>query len=186
MAIQVERPRRRFTVEEYERMGRAGVFGPEDRVELIHGEIIEMSPIGTRHAAAVNNLNRLLVAGLGQRAVVSPQNPVQIGSHSMPQPDLAVLRWRSYVAARPVVEDLLLLVEVSDTTLGFDRTVKLGLYMGAGVPEYWIVDVGARAIALHRRPGRNVYREVDRLTPGQSVSLGAFPDVIIPVANVFA
>jgi Uma2 family endonuclease len=96
MALLVERARRLFTIEEYHRMGETGILRPEDRVELINGEILEMSPIGSRHMACVNNLNRLLVLGLGTRAVVSPQNPVQIPIHSEPEPDVAVLRPRSY------------------------------------------------------------------------------------------
>jgi hypothetical protein len=128
MSTAIQQARRLFTVDEYDRMVRARVFGPDDRLELIDGEIVEMSPIGPRHAACVANLTRILVTQLGDRAVVWAQNPVAIPLRSKPQPDLALLRPRSYVDAHPGPEDVLLLIEVADTSLAWDRGVKLALY----------------------------------------------------------
>ena len=135
MAIQAERPRRLFTIDEYHRMAEARVFGPEERVELIEGEILETSPIGPRHAGCVINANRLFVTRLGDRAVVSPQNPVVIRPRSEPQPDLLLLRPRavSYSREHPNMEDVLLAVEVADTTVRFDKRCR-GSTLGRGGP----------------------------------------------------
>ena len=135
MAVQVERPRRLFTVDEYHRMAEAGIFGPEERVELIDGEIIQMSPIGPRHAGCVINLTHLLVTRLGDRAFISPQNPVVIRPRSEPQPDMLVLRKRdvSYSRAHPTPEDVLFAIEVADTTARFDLVVRLKAAKARGV-----------------------------------------------------
>jgi len=186
MALVVERARRLFTIEEYHRMAETGILQPDDRVELIDGEIFEMSPIGSRHAACVNNLNRILVLGLGVRAVVSPQNPVQIPRYSEPEPDVAVLRARSYKTLAPVTEDVLLLVEVADTSLRFDRTVKLSLYARAGIPEYWLADANAETVTIYRQAGNEMYTDVRIARIDDALSPLAFPDLMIRVADLFA
>ena len=188
MATEVERARRLFTVEEYHRMADAGILKPSDRVELIHGEIIEVSPIGHRHIGCVINLNRLFVIGVGDRAVVSSQNPVVIAPLSEPEPDLLLLRQRPvpYIAAYATENDVLLVIEVADTSLGYDRTVKLRLYAMAGIPEYWIVDANAEAVTIYRAPGPDGYRDVPRVARGGTVAPLAFPDLIIAVADIFA
>ena len=186
MALLVERARRLFTIEEYHRMAETGILRPEDRVELINGEILEMSPIGSRHASCVNNLNRALVLGLGVRAVVSPQNPVQIPVHSEPEPDVAVLRPRSYKTAAPTAEDVLLLVEVAETSLRFDRTVKLALYARAGIPEYWLADATAETVTAYRQPAGETYEDVRIVGIDGRLSPVAFPDLLMPVADLFA
>ena len=137
MAVDVERPRRLFTVDEYHRMGEAGILGEDERVELIEGEIVQMSPIGPRHIGCVINATRLFITQLGDRAVVSPQNPVVIRPRSEPRPDLVLLRPRavSYSRERPMSQDVLLAVEVADTTVRYDRLVKSRLYARAGIPE---------------------------------------------------
>jgi Uma2 family endonuclease len=132
MAVEVEVPRRLFTVEEYHRMAEAGILGEDERVELIEGEIIQMAPLGPRHAGCVINTTRLFVTRFGERAVVSPQNPVIIRPRSEPQPDLLLLwpRAVSYSRELPNSQDVLLAVEVADTTVRFDRLVKSRLYAG--------------------------------------------------------
>jgi Uma2 family endonuclease len=188
MAIEVERARRRFTREEYHRMGQTGILKPTDRVELIRGEIVEMSPIGPRHLAFVNNLTQLLVLRLAGRAVVSVQNPVVVADDSEPQPDLAVLRRRPrpYKEAAPEAEDVLLLIEVAETSLGYDRRTKLRLYAEVGIAEYWIVDCAAEAVEVYRAPGRQGYGQMVRMAGAESVSPQAFPDVVVPLADIFA
>ena len=185
MALLVERARRLFTIEEYHRMAETGILRPKDRVELINGEILEMSPIGSRHMACVNNLTRALVLGLGVRAVVSPQNPVQIPLHSEPEPDLAVLRPRSYKTSAPTAEDVLLLVDVAETSLRFDRTVKLALYARAGIPEYWLADAAAETVTVYRQPAGKTYEDVRVVGIDGTLSPVAFPDLLIPVADLF-
>jgi Uma2 family endonuclease len=186
MALLVERARRLFTIEEYHRMAETGILRSEDRVELINGEILEMSPIDSRHASCVNNLNRALVLGLGTRAVVSPQNPVQIPLYSEPEPDLAVLRPRFYETSAPTTEDVLLLVEVAETSLGFDRTVKLALYARAGIREYWLADAATETVAVCRQPAGETYEDVRVVGIDGTLSPLAFPDLLIRVAELFA
>ncbi|MBM4443187.1 MAG: Uma2 family endonuclease [Candidatus Rokubacteria bacterium] len=189
MAIEAERPRRLFTVDEYHRMADAGVFGPDERVELIEGEIIQMSPIGPRHAGCVINLTRMLITRLADRAVVSPQgNPVVIRPRSEPQPDALVLRSRavSYSRAHPTPDDVLLAVEVSDTTTRFDRIVKARLYARAGIAEYWLVDVGTECIDVFRSPTGEAYAETTRAGRGAVVAPLAFPEVTLAVDDLFA
>lgn len=136
--------------------------------------------------ACVNNLNRVLVLGLGTRAVVSPQNPVQIPVYSEPEPDLAVLRPRSYKASAPTVEDVLLLVEVAETSLRFDRTVKLALYPRAAFPEYWLADANAETVTVYRHPAGETYEDMRVLGTDGTLSPLAFPELLIPVAEIFA
>jgi Uma2 family endonuclease len=186
MAVEIERGRRLFTVDEYDRMAAAGIFKPDERIELIDGEIVEMSPIGDRHAACVINLNRLLVLGVRGRAIVSPQNPVRISAHSKPQPDLALLRARSYISAGATVEDMLLVVEVADTTVRYDRTVKRSLYARAGIPEYWVVDANAESVDVYRTPIADSYRDVQIVPRDGVLTPLGFPDVTIAVAEIFS
>ena len=185
MALLVERARRLFSIEEYHRMAETGILRPEDRVELIDGEIFEMSD-RSRHMACVNNLTRIFILGLGMRAVVSPQNPVQIPRYSEPEPDLAVLRARSYKTLAPTTEDVLLLVEVAETSLRFDRTVKLALYARTGFLEYWIADANAETVTIFRQPANTTYSDVRTVGSNDTLSPLAFPDLVIDVAHLFA
>src|SRR5712692_9934845 len=162
MAVDIERERRRFTIEEYERMVKIGILEQDERVELIDGEIVEMSPIGNPHAAFVTNLNHLLVHAVGDRARVWVQGPVRLPPRSLPQPDLALLQPRSYKREAATKEDVLLVIEVADTSLRYDRTVKLRLYARAGIPEYWIVDANTEALEVHRSPSVERYTEARR------------------------
>src|SRR5262245_5599912 len=125
--MEIETTKKLFTVDEYYRMAEVGILGPEDRVELIDGEIVEMSPIGVRHLACVNRATRLFVAAFGDRATVSVQNPLRLGKYTEPQPDIVLLKPRTddYSAKRPSAEDALLVLEVADTTIAYDRNVKL-------------------------------------------------------------
>ncbi len=185
-AVSVDPVRHRFTVDEYYRMGDAGVFGEGDRVELLGGEIIQMSPIGSLHAAAVNRLNRLFTAALGNRAVVSVQNPVRLGNLSEPEPDVAVLRPRPdfYAAAHPRPDDVWLIVEVADTTIGWDRRVKRPLYAAAGIPEVWIVDLGQRAVEVATGPRPDGYAQVRRAEQGDTLAPGALGDIVVTVSDL--
>jgi hypothetical protein len=174
--------RRRFTVEEYRRLGEVGILHEDDRVELIDGEIVEMTPIGERHALAVIYLNNALARGLEGRALVSPQNPLRLGPHSEPQPDLVLLR--PAADRLPAAPDALLVIEVADTSLAYDRDTKLPRYARAGIPEAWIVDLEGQAVEVHRAPGPTGYRDVQRLGRGASVSPAAFPDLRLAVDDI--
>ncbi len=167
-------------------MGAAGILGEDDRVELLDGEIVEMTPIGPGHAGCVNRLTQLLVAGLGDRAVVAVQNPVRLALRSEPQPDLVVARPRAdfYRLAHPTPGDVLLLVEVAETSADFDREVKTPLYAQAGIPELWLVDVPSRQVVVHRAPAGGRYGEVRSVGHGDRLAPQAFPDVALSVADV--
>lgn len=179
--------RRRITADEYFRMGEAGVLRPDERVELIEGEIIEMPPIGSPHASVVEHLGDLLHEALGQRAMVRRQHPVVLDSYSVPQPDLAVVVRRTdyYRRAHPQPPDVLLLVEVADSTLAFDRKVKAGLYARTGAPEFWLVDVGHSRITRFVSPRDGVYTESAVAGARDSLTMGAFADVRIDLSVIF-
>ncbi len=180
-------PRRLLTVDEYHRMGEAGILTEDDRVELIEGQLVAKAPIGTEHAAASNALNRLLVMAVGERGIVSVGNPVRLTQRSEPRPDFAILRPRDgYRKTPPRPEDTLLAVEVANTSLGFDRQVKLPLYARSGTPEVWIVNLAAEEVEVYRTPVAGVYTVVARAGPADTLTIAALAGVVIPVAAIFA
>jgi len=187
MALPIEVTRRRFTAEEYDRMAEAGILA-EERVELIEGEIIQMAPIGLRHAACVTELTNHLVLRLAGRGVISPQNPLRLPGDNVPQPDIVVLRppMDQYRHRRPQPADALLVVEVSDTTYRYDREIKLPLYARAGVAEAWILNLPAEAVEVYRAPGRSGYRHAAIHRPGASGAPEAFPDIRLTVDDILA
>jgi len=167
-------------------MGEAGIFKEGERVELIRGEIIQMSPIGTRHSAAVNRLVRLFTQHLGSRIILSPQNPVELDNNSEPQPDIALLLPRQdfYEYRHPIPQDVLLLVEVADTTAKYDREVKIPLYAEDNITEVWLVDINEQCIEVYRQPSPDGYQNVQKLGRGQTLSILAFREVNIGVNEV--
>ena len=177
---------RRFTVDEYHRMGAAGIFREDDRVELLDGAIVEMSPIGPRHASCVDRINRLLSQRAGDRAIVRVQNPAVLDQHGEPQPDVVLARPRAdwYAAAHPRPDDVLLLIEVSDTSTDYDRGRKVPAYARSGIPEVWLVDVGARRIEVYRDPRRDGYVDVRIAQPGDRITPQALPDVSLAVSDI--
>ena len=176
----------RFTVDEYHRMGEAGIFREDDRVELIRGRIVEMSPIGRRHAGCVNYLNNTLARLLGPRAVVSVQNPVITDADGEPQPDVALLEPRPgfYGDRHPAPGDILLLIEVADSSLDYDRGEKIPLYAEAGVREVWLVNLAGKAVEVYRDPREGHYRDVHPARRGETIAPLAFPDVALQVEEI--
>jgi len=174
----------RFTVHDYHRMGKAGILHEDDRVELIEGELVEMTAIGSRHFACVNGLNRLLMRSIGDEAIVSVQNPVRLNEYNEPQPDLAVIRPRDYRFSLPVPEDVLLLIEVSDATLAYDRNVKLPLYARAGIREVWIVNLPGETVERHTDPSSDGYRSVEPAQRGETLESVAPPGLTLTVDDV--
>ena len=168
-------------------MGEAGILHEDDRVELIEGELIDMAPIGPDHAGTVNGLVKALVMACGDHAVVAVQNPVRLDRHSEPQPDFALLRPRAdqYRTAHPGPADILALIEVANTSLRFDRAIKLPLYARAGVPELWIVDLAGRSIDVHRDPKDGAYATTLTVTSADAVTLASEPRITVPLAHVF-
>jgi Uma2 family endonuclease len=181
-------PRRLLSVDDYHRMGEAGILNEGDRVELIEGELVEMAPIGSEHAAAVNDLTRLLIMAVGDRAVVSPQNPVRLDQHSEPQPDFAVLKPRrdGYRSALPTPQDTLLIVEVAHSSLAYDRAVKLALYASHGIPEVWIANIPAKEVEVYRRPNGDHYDWTEPVGRSGIVKIEALPGASVKVDRIFA
>jgi Uma2 family endonuclease len=159
-----------FTVEEYHHMFEAGVFGEGARVELVDGEVYEMAAVGSRHAACVDRLNRLFNSRADDEIIVRVQNPVELSDLSEPEPDIALLKFREdfYAGGHPKPDDILLAVEVSDTTLRHDTNVKLPAYARAGIPEVWIVDLNANTIHIHTGPKDGEYQRAARARRGES------------------
>lgn len=184
MPVQVLR--RRFTVDEYYRMAEADILHEDDRVELIEGEIVEMAPIGSRHASCVKRLNSLLSQRLRDQVLISVQDPIRLGEHSEPQPDITLLLPRSdfYSGAHPGAADVLLAVEVADTSVEYDREAKAPLYARSGIRETWLVDLDAGVVEVYRDPSPQGYRQTQRLKPGDHLAPEAFPQVLLPVADI--
>lgn len=178
--------RHRFTVAEYQKMGEAGILTEDDRVELIEGDLIDMTPIGTRHLACVDRLNHLFTRFLGEKAIVRVQGSIRLSEHSEPQPDLALLRYRPdfYESVHAGPGDILLLVEVADTSTEYDRDVKVPLYARSGIAEVWLVDVNQGAITMYRKPGPDGYSSVSTVRGTDRLSPQAFPDLILTANQI--
>lgn len=179
--------RHRLTVEEYFRMGENCVFQPEARLELIEGEIIDMPPIGPTHSGTITRLNRLLTFAALDKAIVSIQNPVILGDLSAPQPDIAVLAYRAdfYTTAHPYPKDILLIIEVADSTLRYDCNVKAPLYAKYGIPEVWIVDLEHSCVHRFRQPADTGYQQVDGLSEAETLTPQLVPECTISHEQLF-
>jgi Uma2 family endonuclease len=182
--------KRRFTVEEFRIMNEAGIFGEDDRVELIDGEVVEMSPPGRLHAWCVRQLTRLLVrfaedrrSRHGENYEVSIQDPLITGEHSQPQPDAMLIK--SVPPTRlPNLDDALLVVEVSDTTLAYDRNTKLPKYATAGIPEVWILDLQSDTIEVHSDPSSDGFRKTIRFKPGDKIESDTLPGLALDASEI--
>lgn len=176
----------RFTVDEYYRLTRAGILSESDRLELIEGEIIEMVPIGSRHAACVNSLNRLFFDQLEDQAVVSVQNPVRLDEYSEPQPDLALLEPHPnmYADEHPGPGEVLLVVEVAQTSQEYDRERKIPLYARAGIPEVWLVDLEERMVTSYREPEEETYQEIREQGAGEKITSGSVEGLEIDIEEI--
>lgn len=186
--MSLELKRRPFTVAEYVQLGTAGVIGEDERVELIEGEIIAMAPIGAAHSGYVGWLNRRLSEQVGNRALLWVQSPLRLSGRSEPQPDLMLLRPRDdfYTSAHPRPADVLLLVEVAESSLAYDRDIKLPLYAAAGIPEVWLIDTAARRATVFSNPSGGAYEVAQEIGPQEQLVPDAFPDVRIQLDEIGA
>ncbi len=178
--------KRWITVDEYERMGEAGIFHPDDRLELLEGAIYEMSPIGSPHAACVKYLSALLNQLYNGKMIVSTQDPIRLNDFSEPQPDIALLKWRDdfYRQAHPTPADVLLVVEVADSTVESDRSFKMPLYAKAGVPEMWLVNLPDEKIEVYAEPDNGIYQVVTNFKRGEQVQAQSIADLRVIVADL--
>lgn len=186
MEIETLRPRYRFTVKDYYRMAEADILDPNTRVELIEGQILEMPPIGPPHAVIVDRLAALLIRAVGDRATVRTQHPVLLSEITEPQPDLCVVRPRdAYFHRHPEAEDILLVIEVSDSSVAYDRIKKGRLYSRSWIPEYWLVNIPDRKLEVYRSPGPEGYEEKQELRGGNRAVPHALPDVTVEIDEIF-
>lgn len=177
----------KFTTKQYQLMYESGVFADGDRYELINGEIREMSPIGIKHAVCVARTTRAFQIKLGDRGLVWAQNPILLSDYSQPQPDIAILKWRDdfYAQALPVPNDILLIIEVADSTITYDRDVKSPLYATNGIPEMWLFDLNQQIIEGFSQPSASGYKRMQRYEDGDTLSINAFPEVIFNWEELF-
>jgi Uma2 family endonuclease len=168
-------------------MGERGVFAPEARIELIDGEIIDMVPINSPHSGTVIRLTQVFTGALRGSAFVSVQNPLVVGQYSVPQPDIALLRPREdfYTKTHPRPEDVLLVIEVADSSTTYDRNVKAPIYAQAGIGEYWLVDLEAKALQVFRDPQQGEYKTVLALQAAGTVTPILLPEFVLQVASLF-
>jgi Uma2 family endonuclease len=175
----------RIAVEKYDQMIAAGIFTENDAIELIRGEIVPKMPIGSLHAACVKRLNEFLIRNFGDRATIGVQDPIVL-SDSEPEPDISVLKRRSdyYSTGKPTADDVLLVIEVADSSLEFDRENKLSIYAEAGIGEYWIVNLLENIVEVYREPAGSTYASRQDLSRGQTLAIGVLGGTTIDVAEV--
>jgi len=180
--------RHRLTVSDYYRMGEVGILRPDARVELVEGEIIDMAPIGSRHAGTAEHIAAVFRQAVDARAMVRTQQPVALDEHSEPEPDVTIVRARGdyYKSAHPGPSDVLLIVEVAETSLAYDREIKAPLYARHGIVETWVVDLESRRIVRYSRPRSGVYTQKDVLRVHRPVAVGAIEGVEIDLSGLFA
>ena len=177
---------RKFTVDEYYLMAKVGILHEDDRVELIDGRIVEMPPIGSHHSSSVKDVKQTFRDYDGERVTVGIQDPVRLDDGSEPQPDISILRLRAdnYRNAHPGPADILLLIEVSDSSIIYDRNVKVSLYARAGIIEIWLVNLEANCIEVYREPGAQGYQQSLILHRGDTITPQALPDITLNVDDI--
>ena len=176
--MQAALSRRRFTADDYHRMVDAGILSARERVELIDGEVVAMTPIGPRHNACVDRANRAFVTSVGDKAIVRVQGSVRLNDYREPQPDLVLLRPQPdfYASALPGPTDILLIVEIAESSVEYDRDVKGRMYADSGVPEYWLVDLSENVLSCYSKPEGGIYCNVRNYRRGQSISPELLPE----------
>ncbi len=182
----IQAPHKKFTVEQYHQMAASGILTERDRVELIEGEIVQMSPIGRKHAVCVDRLTVVFVIALSSKAVIRVQNPIHLSDNSEPEPDFAIVRGQlgNYLAEHPEPKDVIALVEVSDSTIQYDRETKALLYAQKGIQELWLMDLNELTIEVFRMPGPTGYQDIQTFQKGQSLAFQGFPDTFFVVEQL--
>jgi Uma2 family endonuclease len=171
---------------EWRRLGEANIFPPESRLELINGEILEMAPIGFNHSGHLNRINKLFAKIIPDDVILSVQNPLQLGDLSEPEPDFMLLKPNDdfYSSRHPNANDVLLLIEVADTSLMFDQNQKLRLYALHGIPEYWLLNLNDLCLEVYRKPNGEVYAEKTTLCVGDTITLSQLDQITINIADI--
>lgn len=178
-------PHRRFTVTEYHRMGEIGMLEADERIELLEGELVDMAPIGGEHADFVDRLNFVITRTVPTDVRVRIQNPITLGDRSEPQPDVVLARAGDYRYQHPSAADVLLLIEVADTTVRRDRDIKIPLYARHGIPECWLFDLPNRKLEVFRQPSADGYRLIWLPEPTETLTPGAVPELTLSCAQLW-
>ena len=178
--------KKRFTVDEYYRMAEIGILPERPRTELINGEIIEVSAMGSRHAAVVSRINELFVPMFKGRATLRPQLPLRLDIHNEPEPDIVLLKPRrdGYAESHPGPADVFLAVEISASSLSYDRDVKLPIYAEFQLPEVWIVDISRRSLLVYRQPTGSTHKIFQKFGAGERLNCLAFPEIVIEIDDL--
>ncbi len=173
-------------LDEWRRLGEANIFPPNSHVELINGEIIDMAPIGFNHAGHLKRINKLFSRLIPDNLICGVQDPLQLGDLSEPEPDFMLLKPHAdcYTSRHPVANDVLLLIEVADSSLAFDQNQKLRLYALHGIPEYWLLNLNDPSLEVYRQPNGEVYAEKTTLRSGNQISLSQIPALSIQVSDI--
>ena len=175
-------------IHEWRKLGEANIFPPESHVELINGEILDMSPIGFNHAGHITRLMNFFAPLLSGKAIISAQNPIQLGDLSEPEPDFILLRPEAnfYTQRHPKAEDVLLLIEVADSSLAYDQNEKLHLYARHNIAEYWLLNLNNHCLEVYRQPQGNLYQQKSTLRIGDSVSLSQLENITVNVGDILS
>jgi Uma2 family endonuclease len=186
MTVQILR--KKFMVGQYHQMIESGILTDRDRVELLNGEILEMSPVGRRHAACVDRLTELLILRLASKVIVRTQNPIRLSDDSEPQPDIAILRRRDdfYARGHPQPDDIFLVIEVADTTIEFDREIKIPTYAQENISVVWLVDLNAEVVEVFQEPTTQGYGNCQQFQPGQMLTIPNFPEIQLGVDQILS
>jgi Uma2 family endonuclease len=187
MSTRLTLSRHKLSVEDYHQMGRAGILGEDSRVELIEGELIDMAPIGSLHASVVSTLSMFFARQVGELAIVSTQNPVSLPPDSEPQPDIVLLKPRPdrYRSALPTAADVMLLIEVADTTFKYDLEIKLPAYARRGIVEVWLIDLKGGTLEIYREPGRKGYRKLLRPDRSETIAPALISEARLPLTEIW-
>lgn len=178
-------PTYQWSVEEYQKLGEVGIFHEDDRVELLNGDIVIMAPIGVRHIKAVRRLINIMVRKYGQRCLVDAQNPLMIDGRSVPQPDILLLRATADARnSAPIPEDVLLLIEVADSSLLYDMRDKRAAYARTGIIEYWLLDLSHNQLHVFRNPEAQGYGSEQVVRVGESIAPLAFPEAPVTLDEI--
>jgi Uma2 family endonuclease len=178
---------RSLTSADYYQMMESGIIREGEKVELILGQIFTMAAKGTRHTVATSRLLKNLLMLIGEQAIVRCQDPISLPNHSEPEPDIVIARLRSddYVNSHPAPADIILVIEVADSTIRFDRDTKAPLYAAAGIREYWIVNLIDNRLEIYRQPEGSIYASIEIITPPRSINLPQFPEIVVPISDFF-
>jgi Uma2 family endonuclease len=179
--------RKKFDVEEYHQIINVGIFKEDYAIELIKGEIFEMSPVGFKHASCVNKLNQFFSIKFGHEVIISVQNPIKLNNNSEPQPDLVLLKPREdfYSTQHPTPDDIFLLIEVADSSIDYDRNIKLPIYAESKIQEVWLIDLNQNFLEVYKNPQENYYQNMQKLSSHNIVTLNSPCEIEIPLGKLF-